>query len=1328
MKKLLLTLLCLIAALPAIYAEDASFDVLPSQFPSLTSSYALAHYTDKTSGIGLSGHINKADASHIGMQKSGGHIKLTANPKGYIITKIDIQAKSSNTKTTSYQLTSNSEPYLEDTQTQLSNQLPGTLLVTQSISTTETIYSHDIDDLYFALRNSTATGQIQISKITIYYKDNSTPPTPVYPTECQAPEFSSASGSTLGAGMTITATSATVNSTVNIYSSTDGTLLAAGEEEAGTVSYTIPADLVNTTLSVYAIATCAGADNTTLTSAKTEATYSITDRIYFKKVTSTDDLKVGKIYTLAYYNSNGSVAMSNAAVENHPTTTPVECDDNEFPFSDEIMLLELSGDETDGWKWGTKNYQGLAGYLAMGSSNTDLFISEETPSTEDKITSWVSFTSQGNVQITFDKGDSRIIKYNSPTNDFRYYTSSNGVNIQLYELVTSSETPTPEKTEVTLAWDKSYDGEYTVDQSDVTPVITVTPAAAIDAVTVTSSNPEVATVTTVKSTEGINVTLNFLKASSESVSITASIAEDNENYTAEPISFTFTVKDKNEPVVTERYFKKVTNTADIKAGKTYTLACYNYKGNESVAMSNKVASSNDHPECTTINCDGNRFDFSDDVMLLKLSGSQGNWIWETSNYKGGTGTHLSMNATATHLYIKADSSKTYAKINDDGDVEISVKSDYDRTIRLYATTPDFRYYGSSNGIPVQLYELVEPTVVPPTPEKTQVKLAWLDTYAKEYKVDDTVQVSFNVLNENGEQDADLLETVAPMVEISCSNPEVVEIVRDEDDWYYMDVTFIKESSEPVTFTASIPESCADYTAEPISFKFTVKGEETPVVVIGQVTASVEIEEGEIHTYKGTQITFTSENASKLKIESEVNGEEVVEGDTYVYTATEDDTLTITPLDAAGAAQEDKALMVEIFVYTRGEIGKVMSSVKPDKYNTINTRVGKVITFSSEYATKLKIEDRDYDSADQTGIAPYIVSNPYNYKVEMLEQPLNLIITPIDENDAEHTDKALEVTISVQDRTYDYETLTFNFDQKSYIPENLAEYVESGLGYNEHDAVPALNLLIQESANDFNDEDAWVEDSHLSFSDGHGWLLHASTEADKTNKYRLASYIASDSEFDYEIVEVAFYGNDLRADNFVTVDESNMGTLSFAPNKATWSSDTPVAKAPFRLTATENVTISKLDVMLKHESVYDPEYTVVPDFDNWVFNVTLTHPDNHHIYYKVNGGNTANTYRDSKRRVPGEAVVNGHDLYDEPFTLAEGQTISMFAQHKELGKNSEPINVTFQDIATGVFDLRAEDAAGAKVRYFNMQGMEINAPVKGEPCIRVQGNSSKVVIE
>lgn len=257
-----------------------------------------------------------------------------------------------------------------------------------------------------------ANGSCKIQNITVTYEEGAT-------TQCSAPTFSPASGTSFANTLTVIASTTTEGGKI-VYTTDPEATLDANSTEFPSEGLTIDATTTIRAITVDPNGTLENSGEVSVTYTKINLTKSV-----YKKITSTDEISAGATYViinesnniaLGFIDEDGYGKIVNTYLQDGFARFDTE-NNNENPY--EIVLSE----GTDG-NYILETVQGKIGY----ESSTSFAI--------NKNTNWnISFTRDGNASITNIEGN-REIRYNSNTNDFRLYTSNSGtLKVQLYKKV-----------------------------------------------------------------------------------------------------------------------------------------------------------------------------------------------------------------------------------------------------------------------------------------------------------------------------------------------------------------------------------------------------------------------------------------------------------------------------------------------------------------------------------------------------------------------------------------------------------------------------------------------------------------------------------------------------------------------------------------------------------------------------------------------------------------------------------------------------------------------------------------------------------------------------
>ncbi len=192
---------------------------------------------------------------------------------------------------------------------------------------------------------------------------------------------------------------------------------------------------------------------------------------------------------------------------------------------------------------------------------------------------------------------------------------------------------------------------------------------------------------------------------------------------------------------------------------------------------------------------------------------------------------------------------------------------------------------------------------PEAPETTDVTLAWGEM-ANEFTVGET--------GATGELTVEPAEAL-PYVKVTSSDEEVATAEFDAETGL-VELNFLKASAEPVVITATVDDPDGKYVAkENATFSFTVKDAEVALEPEAIVVTPALDDDGYITVTTGSKITFSSKNAAKLSVS--IDGEETLEANPFVFTATDDTEIVVIPVDSEGKPYEALKLEAYILVET-----------------------------------------------------------------------------------------------------------------------------------------------------------------------------------------------------------------------------------------------------------------------------------------------------------------------------------------------------------------------------------------------------------------------------
>lgn len=371
--------------------------------------------------------------------------------------------------------------------------------------------------------------------------------------------------------------------------------------------------------------------------------------------------------------------------------------------------------------------------------------------------------------------------------------------------------------------------------------------------------------------------------------------------------------------------------------------------------------------------------------------------------------------------------------------------------------------------------------------------------------------------------------------------------------------------------------------------------------------------------------------------------------------------------------------------------EIIATPALNEENEVTVKKGDTVTFSSKNASKLSVS---IDTADAT-----LENNPFAYTVT---EDTMIEIVPVDSEGNLYTDLKKEVFIYVDENldpqpTKATSTVTFDFVKNNHLCTeddytndlNSYFYIRS----RELGLIEAYIALEQNQTGSFN------------YTDNQGWNFNINGE-DET-KFQFVFYPNSEFEsYGYKLTGIKIEGD--FDDKFVVFNDY---ITSSELTNSMWNGLEDIVM--LEAVAFENFTISAIDVTFEHDIVKMPELFGQDG------KLGLSHSDGHEIYYKVVA---ENSQMRTVNRDP--AYDDNFQLYTEPFTLRDGETIYAYAQHPH-GMVSEILAKTYADIATGVEGIASDDAEG-DVRYFNLQGVKVENPAEGIYIRVANGKAEKII--
>ena len=163
--------------------------------------------------------------------------------------------------------------------------------------------------------------------------------------------------------------------------------------------------------------------------------------------------------------------------------------------------------------------------------------------------------------------------------------------------------------------------------------------------------------------------------------------------------------------------------------------------------------------------------------------------------------------------------------------------------------------------------------------------------------------------------------------------------------------------------------------------------------------------GLITVDKNSNVVFTSKNASHLKVElASESGANYVNGDTYTHKATKAETIQVTPLDADRNEYSDLSIIVDVQLNPALVPEAVVITPAPVE-DIVTVYKGETVTFSSVNAIWLNV------STQINGVSNDFIEESNTYKY-VANDNASIMVTPVDADGNEHTNKTVMVDVNV----------------------------------------------------------------------------------------------------------------------------------------------------------------------------------------------------------------------------------------------------------------------------------------------------------------------------
>ena len=174
----------------------------------------------------------------------------------------------------------------------------------------------------------------------------------------------------------------------------------------------------------------------------------------------------------------------------------------------------------------------------------------------------------------------------------------------------------------------------------------------------------------------------------------------------------------------------------------------------------------------------------------------------------------------------------------------------------------------------------------------------------------------------------------------------------------------------------------------------------------QVTVTPAADQNSLITVdKNSNVVFTSKNASHLKVElASESGANYVDGDTYTHKATKAEIIKVTPLDADRNEYSDLSIIVDVQLNPALVPEAVVITPAPVE-DIVTVYKGETVTFSSVNAIWLNV------STQINGVSNGFIEESNTYKY-VANDNATIMVTPVDADGNEHTNKTVMVNVNV----------------------------------------------------------------------------------------------------------------------------------------------------------------------------------------------------------------------------------------------------------------------------------------------------------------------------
>lgn len=1079
MKKLLLTLMCLLAATLTGRADpthvDLSFDTIGAKNPSTgnnwTSSYnQTMKYSTSEVDVVISNVAKQTGTITTVPVAKNGSVTVTFKKSNdeYVGTfksfTFNFTQWSTKTNTATLQYSTDGTNF-NDFNPAISASLSSSTL---SVSATT------IPEGVVAIKMATTNSNNQIGYASFDYEKNLVGD----PTICEKPKFSPAGGNLFGA------------STVSISCDTEDATIHYSINDGAEQVYSSPIQFEEDgTYTVKAYASKDGLDNSDIATAEYIYAVNLPLEGYFY----TPSEATYPVYATQLMNQSGEVGGTN-----NTASTALCAVTGGFTSN----LANITFSSTDGSNFAYINKDNT---LSIYSNNKFTISVPEVY----EITG-IEFN-QSKTTLTADCGTFTNGKWTKSNTDVSKvvftYTGSAWTSSCISTIkVTYKEKVV--KTPITLAWSEDYaEGLELVENATATVAAAPTDAELENPVVIeyTSSNTSVAT---------IDKTSCEIKALVPGTTeITATLAA-NEFYTAEDIKFTLTVKKDDsfvEAIVAKYNDEVIENNAVVNPRGNLALYC----ATEGAVINYVLTGPADAKQEGV---------WSENIAIVEVGDYT---LTATASKDGLKDATLNLN-----FKVEKPTIQDVIEYVDDNNNTFGFTGSY--SLRKYESpTTGIVYYGKGlKNKGLQVNSTVGSTksgnksgIIS---EENKLGYSVSSINITGTTLDDKTVVKFS--NTKGTHTGDIEATGAEAYVEGASNGVDATSVKNEDGSY----TFTPTDGKTYKFFAITTTANQIYTKIIINYDEPTTPVQVPVtlswdvesvqhVTVGdKIEATLSVEPAEareavnVYNFNPQNISMTYDKATgkaSLEFIKELTSEQAAIISAYI----EEGNADYEPVEA-NLNFMITAKPIEII-----EPGKVVSDPATDEDDAIYVKVGDKITFSSENAAKLMIlfEDESIET----------VSNPYVFTVT---DTMEITVYPVDENGEEYRDaegnlfqgKELDVYIMVDDdeiTDWDESTFTFNFKDDAgnseYTYEGTSHYFEYNI------EIPPMRMYLYDYS------------STMEYEEGIGYKIANASASDNTIA-NSAFFTSGLPEMGYIITNVELIGQGIDEDTYIYDNESN----------------------------------------------------------------------------------------------------------------------------------------------------------------------------------------------